>query len=53
MLCVYSQAYRRFKNNLSELLDSISLWQKTLKVIGGKFGTSVLSYFNFLRWLLS
>lgn len=52
MLCVYAQAYRRFKNNLSELLNSISLWQKTLKVIGGKFGTSVLSYFNFLKWLL-
>ncbi|XP_068824829.1 transmembrane channel-like protein 5 isoform X3 [Capricornis sumatraensis] len=47
-----SLAYRRFKNNLSELLSSISLWQKTLKVIGGKFGTSVLSYFNFLKWLL-
>lgn len=46
------QAYRRSKNSLSEILNSISLWQKTLKIIGGKFGTSVLSYFNFLRWLL-
>nr|XP_060504612.1 transmembrane channel-like protein 5 isoform X2 [Panthera onca] len=47
-----SRAYRRSKNSLSELLSYISLWQKTFKVIGGKFGTSVLSYFNFLRWLL-
>uniref|UniRef100_A0A452RZZ1 Transmembrane channel-like protein n=1 Tax=Ursus americanus TaxID=9643 RepID=A0A452RZZ1_URSAM len=47
-----SRVYRRSKNSLSELLDSVSLWQKTLKVIGGKFGTSVLSYFNFLKWLL-
>ncbi|KAL4685529.1 hypothetical protein H8959_001126 [Pygathrix nigripes] len=47
-----NQAYRRSKNSLSEILNSISLWQKTLKIIGGKFGTSVLSYFNFLRWLL-
>uniref|UniRef100_A0A8C8ZZZ8 Transmembrane channel-like protein n=1 Tax=Prolemur simus TaxID=1328070 RepID=A0A8C8ZZZ8_PROSS len=47
-----SRAYQRSKSSLSELLNTISLWQKTLKVIGGKFGTSVLSYFNFLRWLL-
>ncbi|XP_045317652.1 transmembrane channel-like protein 5 isoform X1 [Leopardus geoffroyi] len=47
-----SRAYRRSKNSLSELLSYMSLWQKTFKVIGGKFGTSVLSYFNFLRWLL-
>lgn len=52
MLGVLPQVYRRSKNSLSELLDSVSLWQKTLKVIGGKFGTSVLSYFNFLKWLL-
>ncbi|XP_021504457.1 transmembrane channel-like protein 5 isoform X2 [Meriones unguiculatus] len=46
-----SLAYRRAKSSLSEL-NSISLWQKRFKVIGGKFGTSVLSYFSFLRWLL-
>lgn len=48
----FSLVYRRSKNSISELLNTTSLWQKTLKVIGGKFGTSVLSYFNFLRWLL-
>uniref|UniRef100_A0A8C8TCF4 Transmembrane channel-like protein n=1 Tax=Peromyscus maniculatus bairdii TaxID=230844 RepID=A0A8C8TCF4_PERMB len=47
-----SLASRRTKSNLSELLNYVSLWQKTFKVIGGKFGTSVLSYFSFLRWLL-
>ncbi|XP_031243903.1 transmembrane channel-like protein 5 isoform X1 [Mastomys coucha] len=47
-----SLAYRRTKSSLSELLNYITLWQKRFKVIGGKFGTSVLSYFSFLRWLL-
>nr|AAP69873.1 transmembrane channel-like protein 5 [Mus musculus] len=47
-----SLTYRRTRNGLSELLNYITLWQKRFKVIGGKFGTSVLSYFSFLRWLL-
>ncbi|MBZ3882489.1 Transmembrane channel-like protein 5 [Sciurus carolinensis] len=47
-----SRGCRRSRNGVSELLNTTSLWQKTLKVIGGKFGTSVLSYFNFLKWLL-
>ncbi|MBZ3886343.1 Transmembrane channel-like protein 5 [Sciurus carolinensis] len=47
-----SQAYQRSRNSISELLNTTSLWQKMLKVIRGKFGTSVLSYFNFLKWLL-
>uniref|UniRef100_A0A8D2JBH6 Transmembrane channel-like protein n=1 Tax=Varanus komodoensis TaxID=61221 RepID=A0A8D2JBH6_VARKO len=30
----------------------LKIWQKTLKDIGGKFGSGVLSYFVFLTWLL-
>ncbi|XP_007891932.1 transmembrane channel-like protein 5 isoform X2 [Callorhinchus milii] len=45
-------ALKRFHEIMSETIKSIHPWQRSLKVIGGKFGTSVLSYFTFLKWLL-
>ncbi|XP_057274961.1 transmembrane channel-like protein 5 isoform X2 [Pezoporus wallicus] len=46
-------SFRRLGNSLSEYFHLLQLQQKTLKVIGAKFGTSVLSYFIFLKWLLT
>ncbi|KAM4656576.1 transmembrane channel-like protein 5 [Amazona ochrocephala] len=46
-------SFRRFGNSLSEYFHLLQLQYKTLKVIGAEFGTSVLSYFIFLKWLLT
>ncbi|NWV12436.1 TMC5 protein, partial [Ptilonorhynchus violaceus] len=46
-------SFRHFENTLSEYFHLLWTWHKTLKIIGAKFGTSVLSYFVFLKWLLS
>ncbi|KAJ7407926.1 transmembrane channel like 5 [Willisornis vidua] len=46
-------SFRRFGNTLSESFRLLWIWHKTLKIIGAEFGTSVLSYFIFLKWLLN
>ncbi|NWW73628.1 TMC5 protein, partial [Climacteris rufus] len=46
-------SFRRFRNTLSEYFQPLWIWHKTLKVVGAEFGTSVLSYFVFLKWLLN
>ncbi|NWV95873.1 TMC5 protein, partial [Machaerirhynchus nigripectus] len=48
-----AMSFRRFGNTLSEYFHLLRIWHQTLKIIGAEFGTSVLSYFVFLKWLLN
>ncbi|XP_063064143.1 transmembrane channel-like protein 5 [Engraulis encrasicolus] len=43
---------RRLRMGLASARQALVLWQAFLKEVGGKFGSSVLSYFLFLKWLL-
>ncbi|KAJ8413588.1 hypothetical protein AAFF_G00080950 [Aldrovandia affinis] len=47
-----SRSFRRCGANVVSARQAMKLWQGTMKEVGGKFGTSVLSYFIFLKWLL-
>ncbi|XP_052401021.1 transmembrane channel-like protein 5 isoform X1 [Carassius gibelio] len=47
-----SRSFRRFCASLASARQHLIIWQDTLKEIGSRFGTSVLSYFLFLKWLL-
>ncbi|XP_022611490.1 transmembrane channel-like protein 5 isoform X1 [Seriola dumerili] len=44
--------FRRCGYSIRSARQTLELWQGIMKEIGGKFGTSVLSYFVFLKWLL-
>ncbi|XP_013145786.1 PREDICTED: transmembrane channel-like protein 7 [Papilio polytes] len=45
------KVWHRFKKRFAEILAKLELWQSPMRVIEGKFGTGVVSYFLFLRWL--
>ncbi|KAG7491876.1 hypothetical protein MATL_G00008730 [Megalops atlanticus] len=47
-----SLSFRRCGTTMVSAKQAMELWQGTMKEIGGKFGTGVLSYFLFLKWLL-
>ncbi|KOB72114.1 Tmc7 protein [Operophtera brumata] len=44
--------WHRFRIQVSEILGKLELWHSPMREIEGKFGTGVVSYFLFLRWLL-
>ncbi|XP_040212824.1 transmembrane channel-like protein 5 [Rana temporaria] len=45
-------SFQRFKQAVLDVFEILELWQSTLKIIEGTFGSSILSYFVFLKWLL-
>ncbi|TDH15803.1 hypothetical protein EPR50_G00013270 [Perca flavescens] len=47
-----SLSFRRCGYSLRSARQTLELWHGIMKEIGGTFGTSVLSYFVFLKWLL-
>ncbi|XP_074614795.1 transmembrane channel-like protein 7 isoform X2 [Acropora palmata] len=44
--------WTRFRSGIKEFLYSLELWRGHLKDIEGQFGSGVVSYFIFLRWLM-
>lgn len=44
--------FQQVRSRASELVKKCELWRGSLKVIEGNFGTGVVAYFLFLRWLL-
>ncbi|KAJ8706140.1 hypothetical protein PYW07_010917 [Mythimna separata] len=46
------KVWHRFRIRFSEIVGKLELWQSPMREIEGKFGTGVVSYFLFLRWLL-
>ncbi|KAL4239689.1 Transmembrane channel-like protein 5 [Mactra antiquata] len=48
----WSMKWVHFKNWCKNLIYELELWSGAFKIIEGHFGTSTVSYFRFLRWLM-
>ncbi|KAG5671974.1 hypothetical protein PVAND_002138 [Polypedilum vanderplanki] len=46
------KAWQKIMTKWSEYLTKMELWRSSLKTIEGNFGTGVVAYFVFLRWLM-
>lgn len=46
------KAWQQFKTKWIEFYTKMELWRNSLKTIEGNFGTGVVAYFLFLRWLM-
>ncbi|XP_053670578.1 transmembrane channel-like protein 7 [Anopheles nili] len=46
------KAWQSFRSKWGEYQTKLELWRMSLKTIEGHFGTGVVAYFLFLRWLV-
>ncbi|XP_006876032.1 PREDICTED: transmembrane channel-like protein 7 [Chrysochloris asiatica] len=47
-----SKSWKRFLEKAHEMTTHLELWREDIRSIEGKFGTSIQSYFSFLRFLV-
>ncbi|KAK3588968.1 hypothetical protein CHS0354_043139 [Potamilus streckersoni] len=47
-----AKAWRNFKSHVRNLVYQLEVWAGSFKVIEGHFGSSTVSYFRFLRFLM-
>ncbi|KAG8181682.1 hypothetical protein JTE90_019221 [Oedothorax gibbosus] len=48
----WSEKITELFSEIAENLQPLLLWNEDLKIIEGKFGASIVSFFYFIRWLL-
>ncbi|XP_015605897.1 transmembrane channel-like protein 7 [Cephus cinctus] len=46
------KAWQEFSSRIKETYSKIELWNHSLKKIGGNFGTGIVAYFLFIKWLM-